>query len=287
MPSVDVQRCPSSNRGPVVAAKDLGIAIYATEELEETARLYLLLRGMNPRILSSAQIDDLVIISSSLARPAMISQRSPPRPPQALRQRNREMRRISANLGFLFLHLPLVERIGAAAAAGFEAVEMHWPYDVPPHNIKAALAQNNIPVLALNTPVGDAAAGDFGLAALPGRSSEFRQAFDTALSYGAEIGASAIHCMAGVVPTEQHAAAEKTFVENLKAASEKAEHASTTLLLEPIDHRDKPGYFLHDVEQAAAIIDKVGVPISRSCSIAITPRSCRATSSAASRSIAG
>ena len=170
------------------------------------------------------------------------------------------MRRFSANLGFLFLHLPLVERIGAAAAAGFEAVELHWPYDVPPHNIKAALAQNNIPVLALNTPVGDAAAGDFGLAALPGRELEFRQAFDTALSYGAEIGASAIHCMAGVVPTEQHAAAEKTFVENLKAASEKAEHASTTLLLEPINHRDKPGYFLHDVEQAAAIIDKVGRP---------------------------
>ena len=99
------------------------------------------------------------------------------------------MRRFSANLGFLFVHLPLVERIGAAAAAGTTAVEMHWPYDVPARDVKAALARSNIRMLALNTPVGDAAAGDFGLAALPGREPEFRQAFDTALSYGAEIGA--------------------------------------------------------------------------------------------------
>ena len=118
------------------------------------------------------------------------------------------MRRFSANLGFLFVHLPLVERIGAAAAAGFTAVEMHWPYDVPTHDVKAALARSNIQMLALNTPVGDAATGDFGLAALPGREPEFRQAFDTALSYGAEIGANAVHCMAGVVPAEQHATAE-------------------------------------------------------------------------------
>jgi hydroxypyruvate isomerase len=170
------------------------------------------------------------------------------------------MRRFSANLGFLFVHLPLVERIGAAAAAGFTAVEMHWPYDVPARDVKAALARSNIRMLALNTPVGDAAAGDFGLAALPGCEPEFRQAFDTALSYGAEIGANAIHCMAGVVPSEQHASAETAFVENLRFAADKADRASMSLLLEPINHRDKPGYFLQYVEQAAAIIDKVGRP---------------------------
>ncbi|KAB0265548.1 hydroxypyruvate isomerase family protein [Microvirga brassicacearum] len=167
------------------------------------------------------------------------------------------MRRFSANLGFLFLHLPLAERIAAASAAGFKAVEMHWPYDVPAHEIKAALARSDMAILALNTPVGDAAAGDFGLGAIPGRESEFQQVYEIALSYGAEIGAHAVHCMAGVVPAELQAAAEKTFVENLRSAADKAARASMTLLVEPINHRDKPGYFLHHVEQAASVIDKV------------------------------
>ena len=112
------------------------------------------------------------------------------------------MRRFSANLGFLFLDLPLAERIGAAAAAGFTAVEMHWPYDAPAHEIKAALARSDMTMLALNTPVGNASAGEFGLGAIPGRESEFQQVFEIALSYGVEIGANSVHCMAGVVPTE-------------------------------------------------------------------------------------
>jgi hydroxypyruvate isomerase len=168
------------------------------------------------------------------------------------------MRGFSANLGFLFSHLPLAERVGAAAAAGFTAVEMHWPYDVPAFEIKAALARSAIGVLALNTPVGDAAAGDFGLAAFPGRESEFQRAFEIALSYGAKVGAKAVHCMAGIVPTEIQAAAEGTFVANLRSAADRAAQASMSLLIEPINHRDKPGYFLHHVEQAASIIEKVG-----------------------------
>ncbi|MGO4572358.1 hydroxypyruvate isomerase family protein [Microvirga sp. 2TAF3] len=168
------------------------------------------------------------------------------------------MRRFSANLGFLFSELPEVRRIEAAAAAGFSAVEMHWPYDVPASDMKAALARNNVTMLGLNTPVGNAAAGDFGLGALPGRESEFQQAFDKALSYGAEIGANAVHCMAGVVPDEALVAVESTFVENLRSAADKATQAAMTILIEPINHRDKPGYFLHRVEQAASIIGKVG-----------------------------
>jgi 2-dehydrotetronate isomerase len=170
------------------------------------------------------------------------------------------MRRFSANLGFLFPHLPLAERIGAAAAAGFTAVEMHWPYDVPARDIKAALDRSEMAMLALNTPVGDASAGDFGLGAVPGRETEFQQAFETALSYGAEIGANAVHCMAGIVPSELQAAAENTLVENLKFAADKAAQASMTLLIEPINHRDKPGYFLHRVEQAASIIARIDRP---------------------------
>jgi 2-dehydrotetronate isomerase len=165
--------------------------------------------------------------------------------------------RFSANLGFLFTDRPEIDRVAAAAAAGFEAVEMHWPYAVPSHEMKAALARSGVRMLGLNTPVGNPAAGDFGLGALPGREDEFRQAVDLALGYGAAIGATALHCMAGVA-TGDAAAAEDVFVGNLRDAADKAAQARMTLLIEPINHRDKPNYFLQRVEQAAAIIERVG-----------------------------
>jgi hydroxypyruvate isomerase len=168
------------------------------------------------------------------------------------------MPRFSANLGFLFADRPYVERIEAAALAGFAAVEMHWPYDVAASEIRSALAQHQVTMLGLNTPVGNAAGGDFGLGAVPGREAEFQTGLELALSYGAEIGASAVHCMAGVVPPDSHAVAEHTFVGNLVAAADKAARASMTILIEPINHRDKPMYFLHLIEQAAAIIEKAG-----------------------------
>lgn len=168
------------------------------------------------------------------------------------------MPRFSANLGFLFSERPETERISAAAAAGFKSVELHWPYQIPAQKIREALVQNQVTMLGLNTPVGNAAAGDFGLGALPGRETEFQQTVDQALSYGAEIGASAVHCMAGVVSSQDLASAERTFIKNLTAAADKAAQASMTVLIEPINHRDKPGYFLHHIEQAASIIEKVG-----------------------------
>ncbi|KLK92367.1 isomerase [Microvirga vignae] len=167
------------------------------------------------------------------------------------------MPRFSANLGFLFSDLPEPERIAAAAAAGFKAVEMHWPYQVPASEMRDALARSKVTMLGLNTPVGNAAAGDFGLGALPGRESEFQQAVDQALSYGSAIGASAVHCMAGIVPADEFAA-ERTFIGNLRVAADKAAQAGLAILIEPINHRDKPGYFLHRVEQAASIIEQVG-----------------------------
>jgi len=167
------------------------------------------------------------------------------------------MPRFSANLGFLFTEHSEVERVAAAAAAGFKAVEMHWPYDVPSEEMRAALLRNRMTMLGLNTPIGSAAAGDFGLGALPGRESEFHRGFDQALSYGSAIGASAIHCMAGVVPADAAEDAERTFVTNLKMAADKAAHSGMTILIEPINHRDRPGYFLHSVEQAASLITQV------------------------------
>jgi 2-dehydrotetronate isomerase len=168
------------------------------------------------------------------------------------------MPRFSANLGFLFTEVPEIERIAAAAAAGFKAVEMHWPYQVPAAEMRSALSRSQVTMLGLNTPVGNAAAGDFGLGALSGREAEFQQALDQAVSYGHAIGATAVHCMSGLVTPDAASAAERTLVTNLTLAADKASQADMTVLIEPINHRDKPGYFLHTIEQAASIIDQVG-----------------------------
>ncbi|MFL5133906.1 MAG: hydroxypyruvate isomerase family protein [Microvirga sp.] len=168
------------------------------------------------------------------------------------------MPRFSANLGFLFTDVPEIERIAAAAAAGFKAVEMHWPYQVPAAEMRSALSRSQVTMLGLNTPVGNAAAGDFGLGALSGREAEFQQALDQAVSYGHAIGATAVHCMSGLVTPDAASAAERTLVTNLTLAADKASQADMTVLIEPINHRDKPGYFLHTIEQAASIIDQVG-----------------------------
>lgn len=167
------------------------------------------------------------------------------------------MPRFSANLGFLFSDRPEMERVAAAAACGFRAVEMHWPYHVPAPDMRETLATHNLTMLGLNMPVGEAP-GDFGLGAVPGREGEFQQALDQALSYGSTIQASAIHCLTGIVHADDSAAAERTLVANLQMAADKAGQAGMTVLIEPMNHRDRPGYFLHHVEQAAAIIEQAG-----------------------------
>ena len=163
------------------------------------------------------------------------------------------MPRYSATLGFLFADRPHVERIRAAARAGFRAVEMHWPYDVPAEEIRSALRECDVAMLGINTPVGDAAAGDFGLAAIRGREQEFQAAVDRSLAYAEAIGATALHCMAGVV-TEDRPAAEAVFIDNIRRAADKASALGVTILIEPINWRDKPNYFLSRIDQAAEII---------------------------------
>ena len=160
------------------------------------------------------------------------------------------MPRFAANLGYLYTDRPLLQRIDAAAASGFKAVELQFPYDVPPAHVKAALECNKIAVLGLNTPTGERE-GEFGLAALPGREKDWQALFVRALDYITEIGGSAIHCLAGKVPPEQRPAAERVFIENLKAAADLAAAKNITLLIEPINPRDRPSYFLSHVEHAA------------------------------------
>ncbi len=168
------------------------------------------------------------------------------------------MIRLSANLGFLWPDRPLLQRIDAAAAAGFEAIELHWPYDVPAATVRARCASHGLQLLGLNTVRGDAARGEFGLGAIPGREAEFQASFDQAIQYCLDAGGIAVHCMAGKVEASERKVARDVFIANLRQALEKARKHEIMLLLEPINQRDAPGYFYSTVAEGAAIIAEVG-----------------------------
>jgi len=168
------------------------------------------------------------------------------------------MPKFAANIAYLFTERPLIERFAAAAAAGFKAVELQFPYDHAASAVKAELDKHKLTQLGLNTPQGRE--GEFGLAAVPGRERDWEAAFKQALDYIVAIGGSAVHCLAGKVPPEQRPAAERTFIANLTRAADLAKEKNITLLIEPINAIDRPDYFLNRVEHAADIIAKVGRP---------------------------
>ncbi|XP_066048747.1 putative hydroxypyruvate isomerase isoform X2 [Chamaea fasciata] len=175
--------------------------------------------------------------------------------------------RFSANLSWLFPELPtLPERLEAAAAAGFGAVEAAWPGNCPAQELRAAAERARVRIALLNTPSGDQEAGELGLAAVPGRQAAFRQALEAAVHYARAVGCPRIHVMAGRVPlgTERAAVAaemETTFIENLRYAADLLSQEDMTGLLEPINNRiTDPRYYLNTPHQAAAILKKVGRP---------------------------
>jgi len=169
------------------------------------------------------------------------------------------MPRFAANLGYLFADRPLLVRIDAAAAAGFKAIELQFPYDVPATSVKKAIEKNKLTILGINTPPGERE-GEFGLAAVPGREKDWQALFFRAFDYASTIGASAIHCLAGKVAPEQRPAADRVFIDNLARAADMAAAKNIRLLIEPINGRDRPNYFLNHVEHAADVIGKVGKP---------------------------
>jgi hydroxypyruvate isomerase len=157
--------------------------------------------------------------------------------------------KFSANLGFLWADRPLPDAIRSAKAAGFDAVELHWPYDTPAEEVRAALRETGLPCLGLNTSKGD---GN-GLGALPGRGDEARAAIDEAIAYARAIGAGAVHAMAGFAEGE---AADAAFRKSLAHACDAA--PELTILIEPLNRYDAPGYFLTTTGQAVALIDALG-----------------------------
>jgi 2-dehydrotetronate isomerase len=170
------------------------------------------------------------------------------------------MPRFAANLAYLFTERPMIQRFAAAAAAGFAAVELQLPYEHAPSRVKAELERYGLTVLGINTAHGQLPAGELGAAAVPGCEREFGALFAQSLNYVVAIGGCQIHCLAGRVAPEQRPAAERTFIRNLMAAADAARERNITVLIEPINPRDRPDYFLSRVEQAADIVDKVGQP---------------------------
>ncbi|WP_341961410.1 2-oxo-tetronate isomerase [Pseudomonas sp. RC10] len=169
------------------------------------------------------------------------------------------MPRFAANLSMLYPQHDFLARFGAAATDGFKGVEYLFPYDFSAAEIKLRLEDFGLTQALFNAPPGDWAKGERGIASLPGRQSEFRSGFQKALEYAAVLGNDRIHVMAGLLPSEdlrqKHHA---VYLENLAHAAEEAAKVGITVLIEPINTRDMPGFFLNRQDQGQAVCKEVG-----------------------------
>ncbi len=163
------------------------------------------------------------------------------------------MPRFAANLSMLFTERPFMARFDAAAAAGFEAVELRFPYAHPAAEIRGALDRNGLELALFYAPPGDWEAGERGLASLRGREAEFRDSVARALDYAAVLQPHGLHVMAGLAEGPE---ARAVYIANLAHAAEAA--GAQGLCIEPINSRDIPGYHLSTSVDAVAVLDAVG-----------------------------
>jgi hydroxypyruvate isomerase len=171
------------------------------------------------------------------------------------------MPRFAANLSMLFTEHAFLDRFAAAAQDGFGAVEFLFPYAFPADLLQQRLQDYGLQQVLFNAPPGDWDAGERGLACLPGREAEFRDGFAKALHYAAKLGCPRVHVMAGIAPASTDAdLLQKTYEANLRWAAEAALPAGLEVLIEPINTRDMPGYFLNRQEAAHQIVQALGAP---------------------------
>ncbi len=169
------------------------------------------------------------------------------------------MPRFAANLTMMFNEWSFLDRFAAAAEAGFEAVEFLFPYDHAPEDVARRLADNRLTQALFNMPPGDWAKGERGLASLPGREAEFGASIDTALRYAEATGVKRLHVMAGHGDPRDPVAVA-TYLANVRHAGERLAEKGLDLVLEPINGRNMPGYFLNDFGTAAGFIRAMGLP---------------------------
>lgn len=169
------------------------------------------------------------------------------------------MPRFAANLTMMFTEVPFLDRFAAAAKAGFDAVEFLFPYDFDPVEIAKALADNGLTQALFNLPAGNWAAGERGMAALPDRQADFRASVATALTYAQATKVGRVHVMSGIADRKD-ASAAATYRSSLAYLSDQAGQNGLDVVIEPINPRDMPGYFLNDFNFAADLIADLGLP---------------------------
>jgi 2-dehydrotetronate isomerase len=169
--------------------------------------------------------------------------------------------KIAANIGLLFPELAPLERIAAAKAAGFEGVELLFPYDLDPHAVRREAEAHHLPIVQINSPSGDRAAGEVGFAALPGREHDFRESIRRAFEFLHACGSSQLHVLAGIPPADADVSrVRSTYVQNLKWVADEAATFGARIMIEPLNSRDMPGYALTTLGQAAEVLSEVDRP---------------------------
>jgi len=169
------------------------------------------------------------------------------------------MPRFAANLSMLYNEYEFLNRFAAAAKNGFKAVEYLFPYAFEAQDLKQRLVDNGLEQVLFNAPPGDWDAGERGLACLPGREHDFQESFHKALEYAQVLNCPRIHVMAGVKPQgTELATLEATYIQNITWAAAQAQKSGRDVLIEPINTRDIPGFFLNYQDQAHKIVEHIG-----------------------------
>lgn len=169
------------------------------------------------------------------------------------------MPKFAANLTMMFNEVDFLDRFAAARAAGFKGVEYLFPYAFDAGELTSRLQDNGVEQVLHNLPAGNWDAGERGIAILPDRKDEFREGVEKAIGYAKSLGAPQLNCLAGIAPADADAGRLKdTFVENLSYAADKLRTEGIRLLIEPINTRDIPGFYLSHTKQAADIIAETG-----------------------------
>ncbi|MBJ7251710.1 MAG: hydroxypyruvate isomerase family protein [Acetobacteraceae bacterium] len=169
------------------------------------------------------------------------------------------MPRFAANLSMMFNEVPFLDRFALAAKAGFKGVEFLFPYEHPAAEIAARLKDNGLQQVLFNAPAGDFGKGERGMAAIPGKQAAFRESIKLALEYATTLACPRLHIMAGLKPEGvAHDTLTAVYGANLAYAAEECAKVGVKPIIEPINHRDIPGFFLNTTDQAAAIIAAVG-----------------------------
>lgn len=171
------------------------------------------------------------------------------------------MPKFAANFSFLYQEMPFLDRYAAAAKDGFKGVEFLFPYEFDKHELAARLTGHGLQQVLFNAPPGDWAGGERGLTCLPGREAEFKESIATALEYAQALSCPRVHVVAGMIPSgETRESLRSTYVQNVRYAAREAAKQGVDILIEPLNLRDNPGFFLNRQDHAHDLLAEVGEP---------------------------